>query len=279
MKKIWKYLFLLVSTSSSAQITLDMQIDSSSYPTLWRFVQISPTETKYFITDTLNQTFSLYNMDFTPFITNIAVPDPWAWTSISHFEAYYITRSLFDCDTSNIEFVFAAPVASFGYEPFRILRTDGTLLFQRDSSFLVYCFGDCGNGGETGITSIVNTSAGTKMVLTSYASGNEQNFIYSLCGTLPTDVYDLTQQHRSYVTVFPNPTSSTLTFKINPPDNKNEYELVIVDNNAREVKREKVNSQNRNYVINASNMSSGTYFYSLCTKNKSYQSGKFILTK
>jgi hypothetical protein len=59
----------------------------------------------------------------------------------------------------------------------------------------------------------------------------------------------------------------------------NEYELVIVDNSAREVKREKVNSLNINYSIDMRNYSSGTYYYSLCTKNKSYQSGKFILTK
>jgi hypothetical protein len=219
-------------------------------------------------------------MDFTPFITNIAVPDPWGWTnSNAHYEAFYITRALFDCDTSNIEFAFSAPVAFMDYKPFRIYRTDGTLLFQRDSSVLVYCAGDCGNGGESTITSIVNTSSGTKMVLTSYASGNEQNFVYSLCGTLPANVYEHSQYNQSYVTVFPNPSSSTFTFKINPPDNMNEYELVIVDNKAREVKREKVNSQNRNYVLDASNMSNGTYFYSLCTKNKSLQSGKFILTK
>jgi len=217
-------------------------------------------------------------MDFTPFITNIAVPDPWGWTNPNaNYEAYYITRALFDCDTSNIEFVFNAP--QHNNLPFRIMRTDGTILFQRDSSFLVYCAGDCGNGGENIITSIVNTSAGTKMVLTSYATGNEQNFVYSLCGTLPLDVYELAQQNQSYVSVFPNPSSATLTFRINLPDNKHEYELVIVDNNAREVKREKVNSQNRNYVVNISDMSNGAYFYSLCTKNKSYQSGKFILSK
>jgi hypothetical protein len=216
-------------------------------------------------------------MDFTPFMTNIPVPDPWAWTSPSHFEAYYITRTLFDCDTSNIEFVFAAPINP--NKPFRIYRTDGTLLFQRDSSFLGFCLGDCGNGSESEIRSIINTSGGTKMVLTSYASGNEQNFVYALCGTLPTDVYQLPEQNQSYVSVFPNPSSATLTFKISLPDNMKEYELVIIDDNVREVKREKINSLKSIYVMDASNLSNGTYFYSLCTKNKSYQSGKFILTK
>jgi hypothetical protein len=283
MKKVIKCfaigsLGLLFNTKQvGAQITLESQIDSSSYPNLWRYVQISPTETKYYFVDTLHQSFSLYNMDFTPFITNIPVPDPWLTSSTVYYEACYITRALFDCDTSNIEFAFTCPGNS--RLPFRIYRTDGTLLFQRDSSFLVYCGGDCGNAGESFITSIVNTSSGAKMVLTSYTSGNEQNFVYSLCGTLPTDVYDLSQQSQGYVTVFPNPSSSSLTFKINPPDNVNEFEFVIVDDNAREVKRERLNSLNRNYILDASNMSSGTYLYSLCAKRKSYQTGKFILTK
>ena len=59
----------------------------------------------------------------------------------------------------------------------------------------------------------------------------------------------------------------------------NEYELVIVDNNAREIKREKVGFGNRNYTMDVRDMSGGTYFYSLCTKNKAYQSGKFVLNK
>jgi hypothetical protein len=276
-----KKLFIIITLGvfmkghqASAQITLDRQIDSSAYGLLWRMVQISPTETKYFFADTLNQSFSLYNMDFSPFITNIPVPDPFAFTSPLHFEVYYITRALFDCDTSNIEYVFAAP--QNGHKPFRIYRTDGTLLFQRDSSFAPYCYGDCGNGGSDGLPPIISTSAGAKLVLTSYTSGNEQDFVYSLCGTLPSDVFDFATMPNSYVRIFPNPTSGQLTFQINLPDNMNEYELVILDSNGREVRRGKTRDLNRNYSIDVRDFSSGTYFYTLCTKSKSYQSGKFI---
>jgi hypothetical protein len=61
--------------------------------------------------------------------------------------------------------------------------------------------------------------------------------------------------------------------------NINQYELVVMDNNAQEVIRQKVNAPNINYTIDLSNFSSGVYFYTLCTKQKSYQSGKFILEK
>src|SRR2546423_596911 len=106
MKKIWKYLFLLVNASSSAQITLDNTVTSiTAIGQDFYTVQISSTETKYLFEDTVANSFSLYNMDFTPFMINIAVPEPFDnWT----FQVMYVTRSLFDCDTSNIEYVYEA---------------------------------------------------------------------------------------------------------------------------------------------------------------------------
>jgi hypothetical protein len=251
-------------------------VDSLFLAYQFKTVQISPSETKYFFADTTANTFSLYNMDFTPFLLNIAVPQPFALTSGSNFQALYITKALFDCDTTNIEYAYTSP--GDNNQPFRIVRTDGTILFQLDSANGPYCAGNC-LGYSDFIRPIVNTSDGAKLFLQKYNLGYEQIFIYSLCGTLPNDVFDFTLISHSYVKVFPNPSSATLTFQINPPDNMNEYELVIVDNNAREMKREKINSRNLDYVMNVSDMSSGTYFYSLYAKNKSYQSGKFILTK
>lgn len=274
MKNIWKYLFLLFSASSSAQITLDNTVTSiTAIGQDFYTVQISSTETKYLFEDSVTNTFSLYNMDFTPFVINIAVPEPFAnWT----FQVLYVTRSLFDCDTTNIEYVYES--SSDHSKTFYIMRTDGTELFHLDSANGPFCAGGCLSFSDV-IRPIRNTSAGTKLFLQKFNAGQVTVFIYSLCGSLPEDVFDMMLQNKSYVTVFPNPSSATLTFNINPPDNLNEYELVIIDNNSKEVKREKVNSSNNIYSINMRNYSSGTYYYSLCSKNKSYQSGKFILTK
>jgi len=287
MKKIWKYssskliviasLNLLFQFKAMGQITLDAQIDSSAYPALWRMVQISETETKYFFPDTVNNTFNLLNMDFTPFITNIPIPDPWAWTTARHFEAYYITRDLFDCDTSNIEFVFAAPLSAV--TPFRILRTDGTELFRLDSALAIFCGGDCGNGGSELISPITNTSAGAKLVLAKVNSGHEVDYIYSLCGTLPEVSINYNPIQPSFITLFPNPTSTILKFQVNLPDNINVYDLVIVDNTGKEVKRVQGNNLERIIYINVDDLNNGSYIYSLCTKNKNFSSGKFIISK
>src|SRR5437773_4273066 len=122
-------IFMLSKPNLQAQITLDQVVTpKDGFGFDFYTVQISPTETKYLFEDTVTNTFSLYNMDFTPFMTNIAVPEPFAtWT----FQVLYVTRSLFDCDTSNIEYVYANTVG--GTKPFYIMRTDGTQLFQLDS--------------------------------------------------------------------------------------------------------------------------------------------------
>lgn len=268
---------LLHFTNATSQITLDRQVDSSAYPALWRMVQISETETKYFFPDTVNNTFSLLNMDFTPFINNIQIPDPWAWTTAHHYEAYYITRDLFDCDTSNIEFVFAAPLSAV--TPFRVLRTDGTQIFRLDSAIAFFCGGDCGNGGSEIISPITNTSAGAKLVLGKVNSGHEVDYIYSLCGTLPEVSINYYPVQPSYITLFPNPTSSILKFQINFPNNLNDYDLLIVDNTGKEVRKVHGNNLDRIIYINVDDLNNGTYIYSLCTKNKNISSGKFIVTK
>ncbi len=200
-------LILYTITNMKAQITLDTIVTPISIGFDFYTVQISSTETKYYFADTATNTFSLYNMDFTPFMTNIAVPEPFAITT-TNFQALYITRSLFDCDSSNIEYVYEAAIHS--NEPFRIMRTDGTQLFQLDSANGPFCSGDC-LGFSDFIRPIRNTSAGTKLFLQKPSSG--QIFIYSLCGTLLTDDFDLTNLKESYVKIFPNPTLGSLPFK------------------------------------------------------------------
>ena len=264
-----------MSSNSSAQITLDNVVTSiTSIGQDFYTVQISNTETKYLFEDTTTNTFSLYNMDFSPFMLNITVPEPFNnWT----FQVLYVSRSLFDCDSATIEYAYQA--ATSNSKTFYIMRTDGTQLFSLDSANGPYCAG----GGCLSLSDVIrpirNTSDGTKLFLQRHILGQVSIYIYSLCGSLVDDVFDIAYQNQNYITVFPNPSSSTLTFSINSPDNINDFDLILYDINSLAIKKEKVNSLNKNYLIDMSNFSNGTYYYSLCSKNKIYQSGKFILTK
>ena len=72
-KKIFTMLFFVavIGGKVEGQITLDTAITPQIGLgfNFW-IAQISASESKYYIGDTVTNTFSLYNMDFTPFITN-----------------------------------------------------------------------------------------------------------------------------------------------------------------------------------------------------------------
>ncbi len=278
MKKIiivFTTLLSLLTASANAQITLDTIVQTSGFYVGYNFktVQISATETKYFYADTVTNTFNLYNMDWTPFMTNIAVPVPF---NNFTYQCLYITRELFDCDPSNIEYLYTAPNGAIDRKLY-VMRTDGTQLLKLDSAFCEYCYGGC-LGGSDLVRPIVNTSSGAKMFVVKNPLSSDIS-IYSLCGTLPTDIFDFSSAEKLFVKVFPNPTTDVLTFQISAPDNINDFELVLLDNNAKELNRQKLNTSKGEYKIDVSNLSSGTYYYSLCTKSKAYQSGKFVITK
>jgi len=100
-------------------------------------------------------------MDFTPFMMNIAVPQPFN-PSVYAREVLYISRALFDCDTTNIEYAYYNVITA--YDTFWIMRTDGTVLFQLDSACGPYAYG-APLGGTDVVRPIISTSAGTKLIL------------------------------------------------------------------------------------------------------------------
>lgn len=256
-----------------SQITLDATIDSANLIYFFNSVQISDNETKYYIADTVNNSFNLYNMDFTPFIQNIPVPEPFIkqGNTTTIFRVIYISRSLFDCDTSNIEYAYEA--ATHSEERFYIMRTDGTELFHLDSANGPYCFGDC-LGGADWIKPIVKTSDGTKLFLQRYWGGVS---IFSLCGSLPNG-HDAIAENgfQSFVKVYPNPSGDRINFKVTLPNNMEQFCLEISDINGRVVKRESIHSFD-DYILDTSNFPSGNYNFRLVTKNQNIQNGKFII--
>jgi type IX secretion system substrate protein len=259
--------------NGKAQITLQFTLDTC-WGNLFYLTNIGNNEYKYVFLNSATNSFSLKNLDMSPYMTNIQIPGT---DSIAHgFTVVYITKTLFDCDSTTIEYAFENPQSIT--TPFKIFRTNGTLLFQKDSTSGPYNFG--GYDGSFVQQPIMNTPSGTVLFLQQMSStGVPKMFIYSLCANLPqtTNVYDFSAQ-KSYMKVYPNPTAMEINFQITPPNNQEEFQLVIVDGNAKEQRREKVTSASTK-SLDVSNLESGVYYYSLTSKNKVYQTGKFILTK
>jgi hypothetical protein len=264
-------IFLFCIVNIKAQITLE----HSYYIQKTEFwvTDIGNNDYKYVFEDSSG--FSVYNLDHSIYLSKVVPPQP--LFQLPHvYEISYLTKSLFDCDSTNVEYA----LSSTNYEGnYYVYRTDGTLIFEKDSVTGPYCAG-C-NDGSTNTQPIYNTPNGAKLMLFNHLPTGEQDslHIYSLCGKLPENYVFNFSQHQQFVKIFPNPASSSLTFEISLPDNINKYELVIFDNSAKELRREKIGFGNVKFIIDVSNFSSGVFYYSLASKNKVIQTGKFILTK
>ena len=243
--------------------TYNIQSGNSLY-----YTDLGNNNYKYFTVDYLNDKFSLYNLDHTPYILNIATG---ASLQSGIFTIGYITSTLFDCDSSTIEYVITTTNSST--LPFYIYRTDGTLLFQKDSVVTYWCFGCYG-----GISAhpIFNTPVGTKLILVNQSSNDW--FVYALCGALPETINQIEQGGNHYVQIFPNPSSGYTTFEVDVPNNFENYELTIYDASFQSVRTESIKGRQR-ITIESDMLSSGDYYFSLQTKNKIIQTGKFIISK
>lgn len=273
MKCILLSLLVMYMNISIAQVTLDNVVSPQiGIGEDFYTVQISKSETKYLFSDTVSNTFSLYNMDFTPFLTGINVPVPFN----HEYQVIYVTRELFDCDSTNIEYVYQSSINAFN--TFYVVRTDGTILFRLDSANGPFCAGSC-LGFSDFIEPIKNTSAGAKLFLQRpYSAYNGQIFIYSLCGTLTTKLSNQLPNSLKYVSVFPNPSPGTVNLRINLPDNFNKYTIKIHDSNSKVIATENINN-NRNSTMEFTNLTSGMYYYSLINEIQTIQNGKFVITK
>jgi len=213
-------------------------------------------------------------MDMSPFMTNIQIPVN--GDSITQgFTVIYITKSLFDCDSTTIEYVFERQYDLT--HAFRVYRTDGTLLLQVDSANGPYGFGTYGGSHE--VRPILNTSDGAKLFLQKVDNNNVGKvLVYALCGTLPAIVYDFSVLN-SFVRVYPNPSSSELNFEVNLPNNQEEFKIIITDANVKEIRKNQISLTYGKCSVNINDYSSGCYFYSLVGNNRVYQTGKFIINK
>ncbi len=257
--------------SINAQVTLEHVYDFHNKQ-FW-VTDIGNNDYKYVIVDTTG--FSLYNLDHSPFLVNFVPPIP-VYQAPNYYQISYITKSLFDCDSTNIEYVISA---TNHIGNFYIYRTDGTLIFERDTVKGPYCFG-CG-AGSIWSQPIFNTPNGAKLTLFNYnlITGEDSSlYVYSLCGTLPASMSEISIGN-NYVEVFPNPTNGIINFQISQPNNQEKFKLTIYNSSFQKIDESNINEKKYQLDLKQKSLSAGTYLFDLRTDNKVYQTGKFIITK
>ena len=214
MKKFIFLIFFLSSSTCYSQISLDLQT-----PMFLNTVRLNISQTKYIDEGSiqhqqLNQ-FSLYNLDGSLFKTIQIPPKPDPSAGVS--DIYWISTSLFDNDSSTIEYLIvyywdSIPGYSFTYHNTRIIREDGTILLDemnaRSSNTSAV------NGGPP---LIYSTEQGTKLMLYyEYANFTfYQTKVFNLPGEIPTGVQDNLQNNMNNLTLYPNPNNGSFSININ----------------------------------------------------------------
>jgi len=269
-------LFILNCFSANSQIVYEHTYPYANGPTKTRvqLKDIGNNDYKYIYTDYSTNELKIFNIDHSPFLT-ILLPVP--MINEQEYVVGYVTKSLFDCDTTMIEYALM-PVN--WRKTLYINRQDGTVLFSQDSTVATYCIG-CFSGSHD-IRPIVNTPYGAKMFLAKNDSnGFQMNVdVFSLCGSLPMEA-DLVIDDSEVLTVYPNPAhESQIYFKLskfNNSNNSSKSKLEVFNSMGSLLQSIEKNDNNDLFIFDGSLYNSGVYTYRLVSNNNILQSGKFII--
>ena len=226
----------------------------------------------YLLKDEKTSRYTLYNLNHS---LNISDTFPVRKGTTAYVQYGYFSRSLFDCDTSNIEFLLYNIVntsPSKWYSYVSIYRTDGTRIFFRDSSIVYLNYGSSADGSQ-----IVVTPNGTKLMI-KLMNGDLE--IYSLCGKLPTSYAIMKGPIGNNLSApYPNPSMSYTRIDYTLPEDVRFGEIVFYDIRGAEVKRFKVDHNFTNLQLNTSDLRSGTYYYNLQIPGKATEGKKLVVIK
>ncbi|MFI5205147.1 MAG: hypothetical protein ACHQF2_11680, partial [Flavobacteriales bacterium] len=135
MKNTFILLTLLLGQQLNAQINLEGVHPTPNGTYQLMFTQLDSGDYKYVLFLPENEQFILYNLNHSVYMT-VNVPIPFNGPDTLYWVAY-ITRSLFDCDSSNIEYLVSYVGDGFYHtypKKTYLYRTDGTLLQTIDSA-------------------------------------------------------------------------------------------------------------------------------------------------
>lgn len=265
MKRFITLFALVFTLFSEAQITLDHTFNTNNTSD-FIYTDIGNNDYKYIVIDYTESKVDIYNLDYSPYLTNISTP-----MSLQNYGIGYITKSLFDCDESNVEFLM------YNYTDFLhfyIYRSDGTILFHRENVVPFYCFG-C-YSGTIDIRPIIKTPNGTKLILTEVNTGTDI-YVYNLCGELPLGVNEFSDRNNP-LTVYPVPgnNNKNLNFKLNLPNNSKNILIEIYDLNMKLIDKMVTENPNEEFAKKY-NFTTGVYSYRLKSEGRIVKTGKFII--
>jgi hypothetical protein len=260
MKKVILFFAMCLNMTGYSQITLDIQNSFDHFSV----INLTNSETKYYGNqqgweNQLNQ-FSLYNLDGSLYKTIQIPPKP--DTAAYFFSICSISRTLFDNDSTNIEYLVSY---QWGYsisgEPAhyntKIVREDGTILLNESDATINYYQ-----------PLIYGTEEGTKMMLFYYhdsTSAYYQTKIFNLPGKLLSVPKEKILQTNIPI-LYPNPNNGTFNINFNT-NNSIERNVNILNSEGKLIKSYKTSNNVLN--INQPQLSEGMYLLNTSSKTES----------
>ncbi len=273
MKKL-ALLFLSLPLFSFAQITVDTTVSLNFFQVQY----ISDGEPAMVYSSPLDSSITVYSAEDYSILGSESFDKPpqWGWKH----NIYYLSRTLFDCDSTTIEYLVEMAYNRLGGGFDRIVQIrqfGGGKLFERDSVFF--------NGTnplihEYNNNLIYNTSTGTKMILFDDNASYDAT-IYNLCGNLPKP--DKTGEPSGYdepevdrvsgglqsgdLSIFPNPSNDYVNITFELLDNSEEGSLAVFDIQGRLIKSFRVDNRFGQIRMDVQDLPAGEYFYILRDNN------------
>ena len=165
---------------------------------------------------------------------------------------------------------------------------DPTFILKLNSNGNVLCTLSLGNGADNGIFVTANGSDNTYIggsfgenpfiagTDTMYVTGNENAFVAKFTCSPPTCIEALTGNNSS-LQIHPNPLSSLATVQYTLPEGSKNATLIIYDILGRQHNSYALNNTEGEITINANNLSSGIYLYSLMVGGKTLATKKMAV--
>jgi len=265
---------LFITFSSNAQINLEHTYTVSQgtfvigNPSI---IQIDSNQYKYFLR-TSDNSFSLYNLNHSLY-QSVTLPSFVTSQAVNQPVFQYVTKSLFDCDSSTLEFMVSYQIGSSD-PPFvnslAVIRENGDILFSKDS---------CGPYtfiGGVALTTypITKTSDGSKLIL--YNQFMNEAYVYSLCGEYYGEFGINAEDQLAY----PNPTTEFIKLPYKLPENDISGTIEIINSNGVVVKTAVVDKSFLTLHLDVSQFDAGEYFYRLKSPGTTNPtSNRFIVSK
>ena len=277
MKKLI-FFCLLFQNILHAQLTLEQTYTggASAYPNVGQvrtfMVNLEVDGYKYVKVNLSNATLTFYNLNhsvFKSFSFSSAADQNANTTNTTGI--LYISQHLIDLD-DQIEFMFVDYVSmgiGLGYQNVTqiINELNEVEITIMDAAPLVSV-----NVPQQQVP-IYNTPQGTKLIL---SKQNGDALIYSLGGTLTTQIQELDPSFDLLSNAFPNPTQQFVTIPYQLPQGESSASIHLYNQQGQLIETYTVDATFSELIIETSNLKSGTYYYELQTQSGQAQRRKLI---